>query len=195
MAAVLTTHLRRVPSPCEAVRQDAAPQIGSEVLLHPEGDAVAHGIDFGGLGEEGLEVMLDHGVERRGRGPALPVDGPGRGPIGHLGRNPARRPACSKRAGARSDRRPLLGSATRTLRFLPVSLMSLSSGQKNRGPPSGGPRWHALGTDVLGAHLHNTARRGRVMMVVVVDVDHCIQCPKRLPNEWWRVNPGWSPGS
>ena len=47
---------------------------------------MAHGVGLGGLGEEGLEMMLDHGVERRGRGSALSVDGPGCGPVGHLGR-------------------------------------------------------------------------------------------------------------
>ena len=82
VAAVLTSRSG------EAVCEDSALQVGSEVLLHPERDAVAHGVGLGGLGEEGLEMMLDHGVERRGCGPALPVDGPGHGPVGYLGRRP-----------------------------------------------------------------------------------------------------------
>ena len=80
MAAILAAYT------CEAVGEDAALQVGSEVLLHPEGDAIAHGAGISCLGEEPLKVVLDHGVERRGRGPAWPVDGPGRGPVGYLGR-------------------------------------------------------------------------------------------------------------
>jgi hypothetical protein len=34
----------RAPHPGEPVGQDAAPQIASEVVLHPPGDAPAHGI-------------------------------------------------------------------------------------------------------------------------------------------------------
>ncbi len=86
MTAVLTTHLRRVPSPCKAVGQDAALQVGSEFLLHPKGNAIAQGAGLGGLSEVRLQVVLDHGVERRGCGTARPVHGPGRRPVGDLGR-------------------------------------------------------------------------------------------------------------
>jgi hypothetical protein len=41
------------------VRQNATTQIGPEITLDPEGDAVGHGIRFGGLRQESLEVMLD----------------------------------------------------------------------------------------------------------------------------------------
>jgi hypothetical protein len=37
------------------VGEDAAPQVGSEVLLHPPGHAAAQGIDLRGPGQEGLQ--------------------------------------------------------------------------------------------------------------------------------------------
>jgi hypothetical protein len=52
--------------PGEPVGEDAAPQIGSEVLLDPPWNTVTEGIGFGRPGEEGLEMMLDDRVERRG---------------------------------------------------------------------------------------------------------------------------------
>ena len=60
----------------EAVRQNAAAQVGSEVSLDPRGDAVPHGVPLGGLCEEALEVMLDQRIERRLGRTAAPVDGP-----------------------------------------------------------------------------------------------------------------------
>jgi len=72
-------------STCEAMGEDAALQVGSEVPFHPEGDAVAKGVGLDGLGEECLKVVLDHRVEWRRRGPALPVDGTGRCPVRYLG--------------------------------------------------------------------------------------------------------------
>jgi hypothetical protein len=48
------------------VCEDAAAQIGSEVLLNPPWNTVAEGIGFRRPGEEGLEMMLDDRIERRG---------------------------------------------------------------------------------------------------------------------------------
>jgi len=79
VAAVLTAY------PSKAVGEDAALQVGTEVPLHPRRNAVAYGVCFGGLDEEGLEVMLDDGIEWRDCGSPRTVDGPGRGPVGHLG--------------------------------------------------------------------------------------------------------------
>jgi hypothetical protein len=59
----------------EAVGEDATAEVGAEVVLHPARHALAVGFRLGGLGQEGLEVVLDDGVERRGRGVAAPVDG------------------------------------------------------------------------------------------------------------------------
>jgi hypothetical protein len=61
--------------------EDAAGEIGAEVILDPVGDRVTEGF---GAGEEGLEVVLDDGVERGGRGLAPPIDGTGAGD-GHEG--------------------------------------------------------------------------------------------------------------
>ncbi len=49
----------RAAHPREPVGQDAAPQVASEVALHPAGDLPAHGVGVPRLGKEGLEVMLD----------------------------------------------------------------------------------------------------------------------------------------
>jgi hypothetical protein len=58
------------PSSCESVSENAAAQIGPEVVLDPRGDAASHGVRLGGLCEEGLEVVLDQRIERRvGRRP------------------------------------------------------------------------------------------------------------------------------
>ena len=64
----------RAANPCEAVGKDAAPQVAAEVALHPRRDAPAHGVGFLRLGEEGLQVMLDHGVEGRLGGAAGAID-------------------------------------------------------------------------------------------------------------------------
>jgi hypothetical protein len=63
----------------EAVGEDAATEVGEEVLLDPPGHAVAQRVGLGGPGEEGLEVVLDDGVERGGGGPARSVGGRRRG--------------------------------------------------------------------------------------------------------------------
>jgi hypothetical protein len=67
----------RAPHPREPVSQDAAPQIASEVSLHPRRDPPAQGVGVLRLGEEGLQVMLDHRVEGRLGGAAGAIDGPG----------------------------------------------------------------------------------------------------------------------
>jgi len=67
----------RAPSPREPVGEDAAPEVGSEVLLDPPGHAVAQGVGFGCPGEEGLEVVLDDRVERRGSWPSRSIRGRG----------------------------------------------------------------------------------------------------------------------
>jgi hypothetical protein len=59
----------------EAMGQDAAAQVGAEVVLDPAGHALAAGVGFGGVSQEGLEVVLDEGVERRVGGLAPAVDG------------------------------------------------------------------------------------------------------------------------
>jgi hypothetical protein len=69
------------PGAGEPVGEDAATEVCPEVPLDPGGDAVAEGIGCLGLGEEGLEVMLDDGVERRSGGLARAVDGPRDGPV------------------------------------------------------------------------------------------------------------------
>ena len=61
----------------KAVRQDAAPQVASKVALHPRRDAPAHGVGGLHLGEEGLQVMLDHRVQGRLGGAAGAIDGAG----------------------------------------------------------------------------------------------------------------------
>ncbi len=45
----------------EAVGQDAAAEVGSEVVLDPARHALAPGIGLGGTGQERLEVVLDDG--------------------------------------------------------------------------------------------------------------------------------------
>jgi hypothetical protein len=75
----------------EAMGQDAAVEGGQEVLLEPPRHALAPWVCVGGPGQEGLEVVLDDGVEGRGRGPAAAVDG------GEAGGEPA----------ARAPRRPI----------------------------------------------------------------------------------------
>jgi hypothetical protein len=77
------TRLRRAGTPIaaaagDAVGEDAAAEVGAEVVLDPLRDAVAVGVGRCGVGEEGLEVVLDEGVERRGGGLAAAVDSGGR---------------------------------------------------------------------------------------------------------------------
>jgi len=62
-------------SPGEPVGEDAAPQVGSEVLLDPPGHAAAQGIGFRRPGEEGLKMVLDDRVERRGLRPSRAIRG------------------------------------------------------------------------------------------------------------------------
>jgi len=50
----------------EPVGQDAAAQVGSEVLLDPPRHAVAQRVGFCSVGEEGLDMVLDDRVERCG---------------------------------------------------------------------------------------------------------------------------------
>jgi hypothetical protein len=69
--ALVTTVL--AASPGEPVGEDAAPQVGSEVLLDPPRNTVAQGIGFRRAGEEGLEMMLDDRVERRGLRPSRAI--------------------------------------------------------------------------------------------------------------------------
>jgi HSP20 family molecular chaperone IbpA len=57
------------------VGENAAAEVGAEVVLDPLRDAVAFGVGRGGLGEEGLEVVPDERVEGCGRGIAAAVDG------------------------------------------------------------------------------------------------------------------------
>jgi hypothetical protein len=54
------------------LRLSGAPQVHAEVVLDPVGDGVT---DRFGVGEEGLEVVLDDRVERGGRGLPAPIDG------------------------------------------------------------------------------------------------------------------------
>jgi hypothetical protein len=63
------------PDPGEAMGQDAAAKIGTEVLLDPVRHPLATWVGLGDPGQEGLEVVLDDWVEGRGRGPAAAVDG------------------------------------------------------------------------------------------------------------------------
>jgi hypothetical protein len=46
--------------PREAVGEDAAAPVAADVALHPCGDPPAHGVGALRLGEEGLQVVLDH---------------------------------------------------------------------------------------------------------------------------------------
>jgi hypothetical protein len=59
----------------EAVGEDAAAEVRAEVVLDLPWDAVASGVGPCGLGEEGLEVVLDERVEGCGGGVAAAVDG------------------------------------------------------------------------------------------------------------------------
>jgi hypothetical protein len=72
------------PEAGEAVGQDAAAQVGAEVLLDPARHALAPWVSLGGPGQEGLEVVLDDGVEGRGGGPAAAVDRGGAGGRGGM---------------------------------------------------------------------------------------------------------------
>jgi hypothetical protein len=63
------------PDAGEAVGEDSAAEVGPEVLLDPARHALAPWVCLGGPGQERLEVVLDDGVEGRGRGPAAAVDG------------------------------------------------------------------------------------------------------------------------
>ncbi len=55
----------RASEPREAVGEDAAPQVAAKVALYPRRDAPAHGVGVLRLGDEGLQVVLDHRVEWR----------------------------------------------------------------------------------------------------------------------------------
>ncbi len=82
MAAVVTSGSGK------SVGEDAAAEVGPEVPLDPDRNAVAERVGLCGLGEEGLEVMLDDGVERRGGGLARAVDGPRGGRVRPAGEPP-----------------------------------------------------------------------------------------------------------
>ena len=62
----------------EAVSQDTATEVGSEIALDPGGDAPTRGILVLGRGKEGLQVVLDDGVERCAGGTTWSVDEPDR---------------------------------------------------------------------------------------------------------------------
>jgi hypothetical protein len=82
------------PDAGEAVGEDAAAEVGPEVLLDPARHALAPWLCLGGLGQEGLEVVLDDGVEGCGRRPAAAVNGGeagGRGRISVVADPTARR--------------------------------------------------------------------------------------------------------
>jgi len=64
----------RASQPRVAVGEDAAAQVAAEVALHPCGNPPAHGVGVLRLGEEGLEMMLHHGVERRLGGTTWAID-------------------------------------------------------------------------------------------------------------------------
>jgi hypothetical protein len=63
--------------PSEAVGQDPAAEVAAKVALHPGGDPPAHGVGVLRLGEEGLQMMLDHRVQRCFGGAAGAIDGTG----------------------------------------------------------------------------------------------------------------------
>jgi hypothetical protein len=74
--------------------QDAAAQVGAEVLLDPARHALALWVGLGGPGQEALEVVLNDGVEGRGGGTAAAVNGGeagGRGRISVVADPTARR--------------------------------------------------------------------------------------------------------
>jgi hypothetical protein len=55
----------------EAVREDAAAQVGAEVFLDPPGNRVGEGVGVRRVGEKALEMVLDDGGDRGdGRVPA-----------------------------------------------------------------------------------------------------------------------------
>jgi hypothetical protein len=54
------------PDSGEAVGQDAAAEVGAEVLLDPARHALAPRVGLGGPGQEDPDVVLDNGVEGRG---------------------------------------------------------------------------------------------------------------------------------
>jgi hypothetical protein len=63
------------PDAGEAVGQDAAAKVGAEVLRDPARHTLAPWVGLGGPGQEGLEVVLDDGVEGRGGRSTAAVDG------------------------------------------------------------------------------------------------------------------------
>jgi len=71
VAAILTA------SPSEPVGEDAAAQVAPEVLLDPPGHATAQRVGFDCVGEEGLQVVLDDRIERRGGRPSWSIRGRG----------------------------------------------------------------------------------------------------------------------
>ena len=66
------------PDPSESVGQDPAPKVCPEVALDPGRNPPVSGVFVLGRGEEGLEMVLDDGVERSRRGASRPVDEPRR---------------------------------------------------------------------------------------------------------------------
>ncbi len=76
----------RAAQPRAAVGQDPAAEVAAKVALHPGGDPPALGVGFLRLCEEGLEVMLDHRVERCFGGAAGAIDGAGSTVRGRRGR-------------------------------------------------------------------------------------------------------------
>ena len=67
----------RAARPREAVGEDPAAQVASKVPFHPCGEPPAHGVGVLRLGEEGLQVMLDHRAQGRLGGAVGAVDGTG----------------------------------------------------------------------------------------------------------------------
>jgi hypothetical protein len=57
------------------VAEDAAAQVGAEVVLDPAGDAVAVGVALLGEGEERLQVVLDDRIEGSGGRTPRAVEG------------------------------------------------------------------------------------------------------------------------
>jgi hypothetical protein len=99
------------PDPGKAVGEDPTLEVGSEIPFHPGGNRVPERVLVGGCGEEGLEVMLDDGVERRGRGAARAVHG-GTGRAGGGARAPCMIAVLAGpgRSGARRGRHASDGS-------------------------------------------------------------------------------------
>ena len=67
----------RASHPREPVSQDAAAEVAAKVPFHPSRNTPAHGVGFLRLGEKGLQMMLDHRVERCFGGAAGAIDGAG----------------------------------------------------------------------------------------------------------------------